>query len=91
MLPGGGDDGAARLFVVGRVTAVSSTSITIAGAGPAVTAAVTPSTRVSGRVDNVSGIRAGDQVSALIARNGSRTTATAIAYPPGPPGGAGAP
>jgi len=86
MLPGGG---AATLFLVGTVTAVSATSITIAGAGPTVTAAVTPSTRVSGRVSSISGIKAGDQVSALITRNGSRATATAIAYPPQRPGGAG--
>jgi hypothetical protein len=86
--PGGG---AATLFLVGTVTAVSATSITIEGAGPAVTATVTPSTRVSGRVASISGIRVGDQVSALITRNGGRTTATAIAYPPQPPGGAGVP
>jgi hypothetical protein len=89
VLPGGG--GAATLFLVGTVTAVSATSITIEGAGPAVTAAVTPSTRVSGRVASISGIKAGDQVSALITRNGSRATATAIAYPPQQPGGAGVP
>jgi hypothetical protein len=88
VLPGGG---AATLFLVGTVTAVSATSITIEGTGPAVTATVTPSTRVSGRVASISGIRVGDQVSALITRNGGRTTATAIAYPPQPPGGAGVP
>jgi hypothetical protein len=86
VLPG---SGAATLFLVGTVTAVSATSITISGAGPTVTATVTPSTRVSGRVTSISGIKVGDQVSALITRNGSRTTATAIAYPPQPPGGAG--
>jgi hypothetical protein len=88
VLPG---SGAATLFLVGRVTAVSATSITIAGAGPTVTATVTPSTRVSGRVASISGIKVGDQVSALITRNGSRTTAIAIAYPPQPPGGAEVP
>jgi hypothetical protein len=88
VLPGGGS---ATLFLVGTVTAVSSTSITIAGAGPAVTAAVTPSTRVSDRVDGISGIRVGDHVSALISQNGGRATATAIAYPPEPAGGAGVP
>lgn len=88
VLPGGG---AATLFLVGTVTAVSSTSITIAGAGPAVTAAVTSSTRVSGRVASISGIKVGDHVSALISQNGGRATATAIAYPPGPGGGAGVP
>lgn len=87
-LPG---SGAATLFLAGTVTAVSATSITIAGAGPTVTATVTPSTRVSGRVASIRGIKVGDQVSALITRNGSRATATAIAYPPQPPGGAGVP
>ena len=87
-LPG---SGATTVFLVGMVTAVSATSITIAGAGPTVTATVTRSTRVSGRVASISGIRVGEQVSALITRNGGRATATAIAYLPGPPGGAGAP
>lgn len=88
VLPGGGTS---TLFLVGTVTAVSSTSITIAGAGPTVTAAVTPSTRVSGRVASISGIRAGDHVSALISQNGGRATVTAIAYPPEQLGGAGVP
>ncbi|MDR3036646.1 MAG: hypothetical protein LBV78_26685 [Kitasatospora sp.] len=87
-LPG---SGATTLFLAGTVTAVSATSITIAGAGPTVTATVTPSTRVSGRVTSIRGIKVGDQVSALITRNGSGATAAAIAYPPQPPGGAGAP
>ena len=88
VLPGGG---AATLFLIGTVTAVSSTSITIAGAGPTVTVAVTPSTRVSGRVTSISGIKVGDQVSALITQNGGRATAIAIGCPPQPAGGAGVP
>jgi hypothetical protein len=86
--PGGG---VATLFLVGRVTAVSATSITIAGAGPTVTAAVTPSTRISGRVSSIREIRVGDQVSAVITQSGGRNMASAIAYPPQQSGGAGVP
>lgn len=78
-VPGGGQP--AQIFVIGTVTAVSATSITIGGNGPPVTAAVTGSTRVTGRVSSIAGIKVGDRVSAQVSQSGGRMTATAIQYP----------
>jgi hypothetical protein len=88
-LPGGGQGG--RLFVIGKVTAVSSTSITIGGSGQSVTAAVTGSTKVTGNVSGIAGIKAGDQVSAQITRSGGRDTAIAIQDPAQAPAGGSLP
>jgi len=77
--------------VVGKVTAVSSRSITIGGPAHTVTAAVTSSTRVTGNVSSIGAIKVGDQVSAQIMQNGGRATATAIQYPPQSPLGGSAP
>jgi len=90
-LPGTGSGGAGALFVVGKVTAVSSRSITIGGPAHTVTAAVTSSTRVTGNVSSIGAIKVGDQVSAQIMQNGGRATATAIQYPPQSPLGGSAP
>ena len=87
-LPGTGSSGTATLFMIGKVTAVSSRSITIGGPAHTVTAAVTSSTRVTGSVSSIGAIKVGDQVSAQIMQNGGRSTAIAIQYPPqSPPGG----
>lgn len=82
-MPGGGPGGgqASQMLVMGTVTAVSATSITIGGNGPSVTAAVTGSTRVTGRVGSIGGIKVGDQVSAQLTQSGGRVVATAIQYP----------
>ncbi len=80
-LPGTGPGGTAGIFLIGRVTAVSRTSITIGGPGRSITAAVTASTRVTGTVSSISGIKVGDWVSAQISQTGSTYTATAIQYP----------
>jgi hypothetical protein len=80
-LPGSASGGAGRLFVVGKVTAVSGTSITIGGPAHTVTADVTAATRVTGRVSGIGGVRTGDQVSAQITRAGGRDTAVAIQDP----------
>lgn len=74
-----------------QVTAVSSTSITAGGAGHTVTAAVTRSTRITGKVSGISGIKVGDQVSAQIVQNGGAASATAIQDPAQPPAGGTAP
>jgi hypothetical protein len=60
------------LMLGGKVRAVSATSITI-GAGPqTVTAQITSSTRVTGRVTSIAGVRVGDMVAAQISeRNGT--------------------
>jgi hypothetical protein len=71
-----------QIFITGTVRAVSPTSITIAGPGQSLTAAVTGSTRITGRVSSIRSIGAGDQVSAQIVRSGGKTTALAIQDPP---------
>jgi len=86
-LPGTGSGGTGTLFVIGQVTAVSGTSITVGGPGHTVTAAVTRSTRVTGKVSGISGIKVGDHVSAQIVQNGGAARATAIQDPAQPPAG----
>ena len=49
-----------QLEMGGKVTAVSATSITVAGPDHQVTAAVTSATKVSGRVSGIGGVKAGD-------------------------------
>jgi hypothetical protein len=90
-LPGTAPGGTGTLFVIGQVTAVSGTSITVGGPRHTVTAAVTGSTRVTGKVSGISGIKVGDQVSAQIVQNGGAARATAIQDPARPPGGGTAP
>jgi hypothetical protein len=86
--PGGGAGGTASLFMIGKVTAVTSTSITIGGPGHLITAAVTGDTRVTGQVSSIGGVKVGDQVSAQMTQSGGKTTATAIQDPAlSPPGG----
>jgi len=86
-LPGTVPGGTGTLFVAGKVTAVSSTSITVGGPGHTVTAAVTGSTRITGKVSGISGVKVGDQVSAQIVQNGGAASATAIQDPARPPAG----
>jgi hypothetical protein len=80
VLPGlsGNGDGRLRIMLTGRVLAVSAKSITIGGNGPAVTAAITGATEITGKAG---GIRVGDEVSAKITGTGSDLTATAIQDP----------
>jgi Cu/Ag efflux protein CusF len=59
--------------------------------GHTMTAAITNSTRITGRVSSISGIKVGDQVSAQIADSGGKATVTAIQYPAQVPPGMGAP
>jgi len=87
--PGGGS--AASMFVIGAVTAVNRTSITIGGPGHTVTAAVTGATRVTGKVAGVGGIKVGDQVSAQLTQAAGRVTAVTIADPAQAPGGGSVP
>jgi hypothetical protein len=63
------------------VLAISGTSITIGGNGPSVTAAITGSTRVTGTVRGISGVKAGAEVSAQITGTSGHLTATAIQDP----------
>jgi hypothetical protein len=89
-VPGGGGS-VEQMLVSGPVTAVSSTSITIGG-GPdnSVTAAITSSTRITGKVTSIGGVKVGDQVSAQItATNGGRPTVIALQDPAQAPSGGG--
>ena len=88
---GGGGSGTIQMFVGGKVLAVSGTSITIGGPGHTVTAAVTSSTRVTGRVSSIRAVKAGDMVTAQITQSGGRATATAIQDPAQLPPGASLP
>jgi len=89
--PGGGTGGMGSLIVIGKVIEVNSRSITIGGMGHTVTAAITSSTRISGKVASISGIRAGDHVSAQITESGGKATVVAIQDPAQAPSGIGAP
>lgn len=84
----GGQAGTAHAFIVGTVVKVSATSITIGGPGHTITAAVTGSTRVSGKVTTIAGLKAGDQVSAQISESSSgKATVVVIQYPAQLPAG----
>jgi len=67
-----------QIALTGRVLAVSRASITIGGAGPSVTAAVTGATTITGRAHGIGGVKAGDEVSAQLTGTAARLTATAI-------------
>src|SRR5713101_7967174 len=90
-LPSGGPGGTANLFIIGKVTAVTSTSITIGGPGHSIVAAVTGDTRVTGKVSSIGGVKVGDQVSAQMTQSGGKTTVTAIQDPAQSPPGGGLP
>ena len=90
-LPGGGGGGNPQMFVGGKVLAVSGTSITIGGPDHRVTAAVTSTTRVTGRVSSIRSVKVGDLVTAQITRSGDQATVTAIQDPAQLPPGASAP
>jgi len=91
MLPGPGSGGTAAIFLIGRIIAVSGTSVTIGGPGQQITAAITRSTRVTGKASSISGINVGDQVSAQITQRGGTATVIAIQDPARSPLGAGVP
>lgn len=86
--PGGGGP---EMLIGGPVTAVNSTSITIGTPGRSITAAVTSSTRFTGKVSSISGVKVGDQVSAQLTQNGGRATAVSISDPAQFPAGGGGP
>jgi hypothetical protein len=91
-LPGGGASGGTiQTFVGGKVLAVSGTSITIGGPDHTVTAAVTSSTRITGRAGSIRAVKVGDQVTAQITQSGGRAVATAIQDPAQLPSGTSLP
>ena len=79
--PPPGRSQAIQLEMGGKVTAVSATSITVAGPGHQVTAAVTSATKVSGRVSGIGGVKTGDLVSVQVTGTDGKLTATAIQDP----------
>jgi hypothetical protein len=80
--PLGGNGGGLTYMLNGTVSAISGTSITLAGSGPSVTAAINGSTKVTGKVTSVSGIKVGDQVVAQVSgQSSSSLVATAIQDP----------
>ena len=83
----GGSGGTEQAFVIGTVVKVSAASITIGGPGHTITAHVTASTRVSGKVSAISELKAGDQVSVQISESNGTATAMAIHYPAQLPSG----
>jgi hypothetical protein len=86
-VPGGGS--VVQTFIEGRVSAVSSTSITIGGPGQSLTAAITAATKVTGNVTSIGGVKVGDQVSAQITTSGGQPTVTAIQDPAQAPSSGG--
>src|SRR6185437_5442327 len=85
-LPGGGappSGASVEMFLAGPVQAVSRTSITIGGAGRSVTAAITSSTHITGRVSDAAAIKVGDLVSAQLTMRDGRPIATTIRDPAG--------
>jgi hypothetical protein len=87
--PGGGSGPVGQAFIEGRVTAVSTTSITIGGPGQSMTAAITAATKVTGKVTSIGSVKVGDEVSAQITVSGGRATVTAIQDPAQAPSGSG--
>jgi hypothetical protein len=77
----GQGDGQLQLMLTGRVLAISGTSITIGGNGPSVTAAITRSTKITGAVHGIGGVKAGAEVSAQVTGSSGHLTATAIQDP----------
>ncbi len=78
--PGSGG-GYQQLQIVGTVTAVNSTSITIGGNGPSITGTFTGTTRFSGSVTSPAGIKVGDQVAASLTGTPARLTVATIQDP----------
>jgi hypothetical protein len=79
--------GGLQIFLAGQVTKVSSTSITINGAGNTITAAVTSATKFGGKVSSISQIKVGDFISAQIRGSTSHPVAALIQDPPETPNG----
>ena len=77
--------------MIGTVTAVSRTSITIGGPGHTITAAVTSATHITGKVTSLGGIKVGDHVSAQLTQGSGGVTAVMIADPAQSPSGGSLP
>jgi hypothetical protein len=69
------------MVVGGKVTAVSPRSITISAGPESVTARVSASTRFSGKVTGIAGVRVGDLVMAQISESGGVNSLVALQDP----------
>jgi len=69
------------LEIGGKVMAVSAKSITVGGPGQSVTATVTTTTKVTGRVSRIGGVKVGDFVAVLISGTNGKLTADSIQDP----------
>lgn len=69
------------LLMGGRVSAVTSHSITLSAGGQTVTAAIDSSTRFTGTVHDATGIKVGDQAVAQITGHGSNLVVVTIQDP----------
>jgi len=78
---GGNGDEQLRMLLTGRVLAVSRSSVTVGGAGPSVTATVTSTTKLTGRVHGLSGVKVGDEVAAQITGTPSHLVITILQDP----------
>lgn len=83
----GSGNGTLEVQLVGTVTAVSGTSITIGGNGQPVTATITEATKFAGQVRSAAGIKVGDEVYAVVTGTTSKLTAASIQDPVSGPAG----
>jgi hypothetical protein len=77
----GNGNGEVQVSLIGKVVAVSGTSITLGGNGPSVKAAFTGSTKFGGKVTSPAGIKVGDEVSATVTGSSSKLTVASIQDP----------
>jgi hypothetical protein len=77
----GNGSGDLQMTLMGTVLAISDRSITIGGAGPLVTAAITSATKFTGSVTQASGIKVGAEVAAEITGTGATLSVTHIEDP----------
>jgi hypothetical protein len=68
-----------RMLFLGKITALSSSSVTLTAQGHTVTAELTKSSQVTGH------LKVGDTVSAQIGKAGGKYVVTVIQDPPGLP------
>jgi hypothetical protein len=82
-----GNGNGMQMQLIGKVTAVSSGSITLGGNGPSVTAAITSSTKFAGPARSAADIKVGDQVAVAVvsATTSSKLTVAEIQDPASAP------
>jgi hypothetical protein len=85
---GGGSSGGvgipgapAEIFMAGRVTAVSGTSITIAGPSHVIKAAITSATKFEGKAKSISQVKVGDIITAQVDNTKNPAVVTVLQDP----------